>query len=336
MMNSTNNDDDFGENPFRSTPGGGVDDVFFDTSPDPLQQQQAQFQQQQFPPPQQFPPQQQSFQPQSFAQPPISTFPPASGPMDNMAPQQQTGQPQMQPVRKSWWGNCMMCLSLDTYRGYFDIDADDIVTRIKSVCLDFYKPEHFRNNVLGQKMNGMKGPDLYGPFWITMTLVFFIGVTSNMHAYLKRDDIESFDYDINHLMHAGSILFGFTFVIPTVFWVTTQFMNMRGIQLVEWVCMYGYSLTPFVPAVILCVIPFEIVSFVLLLAATIASCSLIVRNLSAPLLASDSGQAKAPPVILAILGTHAIFFLVLKYKFFHHKYLKHSPAPTPAPTPAGL
>ena len=71
----------------------------------------------------------------------------------------------------------MMCLSLDTYRGYFDIDADDIVTRIKSVCLDFYKPEHFRNNVLGQKMNGMKGPDLYGPFWITMTLVFFIGVS---------------------------------------------------------------------------------------------------------------------------------------------------------------
>ena len=78
----------------------------------------------------------------------------------------------------------MMCLTLDAYRAYFDIDADDIVTRMKSAAMDFYKPEHFRNNVVGaQKANDLKGPDLYGPFWITMTLIFFIGV-SNCVPYL--------------------------------------------------------------------------------------------------------------------------------------------------------
>ena len=71
----------------------------------------------------------------------------------------------------------MMCLTLDAYRAYFDIDADDIAKRMKSVVFDFYKPEHFRNNVIGaSKTESLKGPDLYGPFWITMTLIFLVGV----------------------------------------------------------------------------------------------------------------------------------------------------------------
>jgi hypothetical protein len=49
---------------------------------------------------------------------------------------------------------------------YFDIDADDIVARVRAVFINFYKPEHFRNNVIGGpvKTDGHKGPDLYGPF----------------------------------------------------------------------------------------------------------------------------------------------------------------------------
>lgn len=70
-----------------------------------------------------------------------------------------------------------MLIDLNTYKAYFDVDAEDIVARIRAVCLDFYKPEHFRNNVLGaQQTNGLKGPDLYGPFWVTMTLIFLVGV----------------------------------------------------------------------------------------------------------------------------------------------------------------
>lgn len=183
MMNSTT--DDFGENPFRSG-GGSNDDIFYNGN----QQQQpssgpAGFQQPQ--PPMQ---QQQQHQPQAnaFAPAPVmtdSSFALPSGPMQSMnSPQQgqqgyqnqNAGQMNAQSSG-SWWGNCMMCLNLETYKVYFDIDVEDIVTRVKAVMLDFYKPEHFRNNVLGtQKTDTLKGPDLYGPFWITMTLIFFVGV----------------------------------------------------------------------------------------------------------------------------------------------------------------
>ena len=183
------NDEGFDDNPFRSG-GAGSTDVFFDATAAPAPAATAPPQQQQ-----QFQQQQQQFQPQQ--PPPMQsndTFAPMpSGPMDNMAPQlsqpptlqqpnnMNNGQQQQQSMSplqpRSWWGNCMACLTIDSYAQYFDIDAEDIANRMKGVILHFYKPEYFRNNVVGiDKSTGLKGPDLYGPFWITMTLIFFIGV----------------------------------------------------------------------------------------------------------------------------------------------------------------
>jgi hypothetical protein len=210
--------DEFGDNPFRSDGGGsgsgsGMVDVFAPV-PDPLQQQQQQMQQQQQQFQEESPPawtqqqqqqpapmmqqqqqqpqmmqqqQQQQFQPQQQQQqflplPPVNPNMPAG----LMAPlpqqQQQPGMMAVQPAAMeaptSWWGKFVMCLTIDAYKGYFDIDADDIVKRIRGVFLHFYKPEYFRNNVMGpMKTNELKGPDLYGPFWITMSLIFFIGVS---------------------------------------------------------------------------------------------------------------------------------------------------------------
>ena len=130
---------------------------------------------------------------------------------------------------------------------------------------------------------------------------------------------EEFDYDINHLLNAAYICCGFAFVLPAILWMTTQCcMGMKALTLAEWVCLYGYSLVPFLPVTVICIIPFGIVSWVLLAVATAASCLLVVRNVSHPLLANDVGQAKAQPIILIILGTHIVFFLFLKFSFYHH------------------
>jgi hypothetical protein len=95
-------------------------------------------------------------------------------------------------------------------------------------------------------------------------------------------------------------------------------MNMQALLLVDWVCYYGYSLVPFLPIVILCVIPWGIVSWVLLLVGTIMSGLFVLRNVAGPLLSSDVGLAKAPPIILLILGSHFIFLLFMKFTFYHH------------------
>mmetsp|Transcript_42968 Transcript_42968/g.103877 ORF Transcript_42968/g.103877 Transcript_42968/m.103877 type:complete len:348 (-) Transcript_42968:2470-3513(-) len=343
MMNSSA--DDFVDNPFRSSSNNN--DVFVDASQQQQQQHQpvvdafapvsssdpmgnmntiaagggggmmpppAQMQHQQpmsagapaglmSPPPQQ--------QQQQYTQPPPV----------NQQFQQPNQQQQQQPT--SMWGNLLLCLNLDSYKQYFNIDADDIVSRFRGVFLHFYKPEYFRNNVLGtQSMSDLKGPDLYGPFWITMTLIFLIGVTANMHHFLSHTTMgaeEEFDYDINHLLHAATICIGYSFFLPLLLWTTTYCcMSITSLQLVEWVCIYGYSMTPYIPAVVLCVIPIGLVSWILLGVATGVSVLLVVRNVAHPLLSSDVGQAKAPPILLVILGSAFIFLLFLKFSFYHY------------------
>jgi len=306
MMNASSTDDDFGENPFRMSPND-----FYETNPSPVAQQQFQRDTEQ-----QFPQQGETFGHTD----PQSGFPSTPGLTGSMMPQQQQVSHMEPQASRGCWGTFLMLIDLNTYKTYFDVDAEDIVARVRAVCLDFYKPEHFRNNVLGaQQTNGLKGPDLYGPFWVTMTLIFLVGVTSNMHAYLHRSDVEVFEYDINHLMHAASVFSTFSFLLPAVFWVTCKCMNMEALSLVEWECLFGYSLVPFVPAVLLCVIPFAIFSWVFPLGATLVSCSLVVRNVSAPMLSTDAGRAKAPPVILAILASYLIFFFIIKFTFYTHR-----------------
>lgn len=163
-MNASSNDDDFGENPFRTSTN-----EYYDTNSAPVIQPQ--FQQS---PQQQFPQHGIAFM-QTTA--PQSSFPPTPGLSGSMMPQQEQASPMEPQASRGCWGTFLMLIDLNTYKAYFDVDAEDIVARIRAVCLDFYKPEHFRNNVLGaQQTNGLKGPDLYGPFWVTMTLIFLVGV----------------------------------------------------------------------------------------------------------------------------------------------------------------
>ena len=61
---------------------------------------------------------------------------------------------------------------------YFDVDTADISARIQGAVLLFYQPDKFRTEVVGaSRTETLKGPDLYGPLWITMTLVFFVAVS---------------------------------------------------------------------------------------------------------------------------------------------------------------
>lgn len=133
--------------------------------------------------------------------------------------------------------------------------------------------------------------------------------------------MSEFEYDIMHLIRALTILSTWAFAIPTLFWIITHCMGMhQSLKLVEWVCLYGYAMVVYMPASLLCLIPVEVVIWVVLGVATGVSVVLILRNVAGPLLASDyvSGQSssKSGPLLLAILGSHVILLLTLKLAFY--------------------
>lgn len=179
MMNSAA-DDDFPPNPFRT---GG--DPF---APQPTQQQpQMQMQ------PQMGQPQMQMGQPQMQQQPQFSQPPPPAQQFggqqpaynNNMGGAMDSTTPHSTPT--SWWGLCLAGMRLETYKRYFNVDTDDIRTRMTAAMTHFHQPQYFRDQVVGPENpqlgiqasapSELKGPDLYGPVWITFVLILLVAVS---------------------------------------------------------------------------------------------------------------------------------------------------------------
>jgi hypothetical protein len=191
---------------------------------------------------------------------------------------------------------------------------------------------------------GGKGPDLYGPTWITMTLVFFLAVTSNISLYFHHtnknkksimDEVdeggiaaeEEWDYDINQLLHATWILYSFSFILPMVLYVIFRLMNVISFSIVDLICLYGYSLVPYMASTWICMFPVSWLQWLVLGVSTVISGLLVLRNVTGPIMESSAGggggggmggQGKSGGLIMAVIGCHFIFFLVLKLGFYHH------------------
>ena len=79
---------------------------------------------------------------------------------------------------QSRWEACISCFRMSTYVAYFDVDTNDIKNRLWGAATLFIFPDKFRSEIVGAcRTETLKGPDLYGPLWITMTLVFFVAVS---------------------------------------------------------------------------------------------------------------------------------------------------------------
>jgi hypothetical protein len=202
MMNSTADDDgDFPPNPFRSAsqqqqpqqqqdffssapaPAFAVTPVT-NTLPPPVRQQQ----------PTAFAPAVNQSYTTTASQPTTYTTTVPSGQMNTNAstmslPQQQTR-----------WQVCMSCFRMETYMAYYDIDTSDIINRIKCSMIYFYQPDKFRSEVIGIcRSDNLKGPDLYGPLWITMTLVFIVAVSTERGRKMVTLIFCTTDYDFELL-----------------------------------------------------------------------------------------------------------------------------------------
>jgi hypothetical protein len=180
-------DDDFPPNPFRSD--GGMSGFAQPQQQQQQQQQQSTMMHQQ---PQfggQLEPQVVQQQPQfqqAYGQP---------GMVGSMDPTTPTSTP------SSWWHLCMACVRLDTYKRYFDVDTLDVQKRMVAAITHFHQPQYFRDQVIGPEnpnlgiqastIPDLKGPDLYGPVWITFVLILLVAVRVCSHCGLVSNDYDS-------------------------------------------------------------------------------------------------------------------------------------------------
>ena len=188
---------------------------------------------------------------------------------------------------------------------YFNVELNDLKLKLKGAIIPFNKS--FYQSI---EINS----DLYGPFWIYTTIIFLIALIGNFSEYIHSKDKKNFVYDYNHVPHAIFIIYGFGFGAPFILWIISKFVFRIYIDLLTNVCIYGYSYTILVPILLLCIIPYKIVSTLALLYFLIHNCTFLFFNMY---LIIQQKAPKAKYLVLGLLGgTQIVLFLFLKFYFF--------------------
>ncbi|KAJ1636252.1 hypothetical protein T492DRAFT_960673 [Pavlovales sp. CCMP2436] len=201
------------------------------------------------------------------------------------------------------------------YKPLFDVDSHHILTRIIHALLPRPRAQFFE--VVASS------PDFYGPFWISTTLVFVIGVSGNLAKWLsfKPSEVQpQWTYDFTKLSGASTAIYIYAVAGPLACWVGLRYIQANK-QLVDVVCLYGYSLAPFVPVSLLCVVPSSLLRWLLFLVGCAISAAFLLSNVYTHLQDcfpySDSDSMRRGYMLLAAMGTwHALFTLIVKLCFF--------------------
>ena len=186
-------------------------------------------------------------------------------------------------------------------RPYFKVTFNDIKTRI---IQSFNPLSNSFFNIANDK------PDLYGPFWIYTTLIYVMAAGGALSYYFtdnKNNYFQSF------VPVAGSILYSFGFGFPLALWLCFKFFKI-DMKYMTLICLYGYSLSCFVPVLIICAFGFNWIQWLVLTYAILNSTAFLLINLWNTIKRQED---KTKYIILGIISANQfIFYLTLKLYFF--------------------
>ena len=202
---------------------------------------------------------------------------------------------------KSWIEKYLCCL--DFLKQYFQITSKDFYFRFLYSLIPF-------NHKFQEKTES--SPDLYGPFWLYTTLILAIASCGSMTRFLDGNSTKNFFQEFVPI--ATGLIYGIGFGLPILLALLMKAFGTE-ITIVSVICTYGYSFSVFIPAAIICVIPNNIVQWVILAYATFSSTSLLVVSYWKEL--GKYVDKKRYVIIGIVLIFQVGLFLLFKLYFFH-------------------
>jgi len=205
------------------------------------------------------------------------------------------------------------------YQQFFDVDTEDVRNRVlfsmvpnpsKSFLQYYIRPR----------------PDLYGPFWICVTLVFSIAISGNMADFLQKsfeateDQPVKWHYDFHKVSLSAMVVFSYASLLPAglygyMWWAGAGQVGSATISFVELLSLYGYSLTIYIPVSILWLIQYSWWQWI---------CVLVGAGLSGVVLFTPLWPAvkhhaskSAAIVMVVIVSIHILLAVGFMLYFFH-------------------
>lgn len=224
--------------------------------------------------------------------------------------------------------------TFDFYQSFFDVDTSQVLDRIKGSLMPWPSQNFVRHRLRNR-------PDLYGPFWICATLAFVLAVSGNLTLVLaqRRDPSVHYRPQFHKVTVAGVTIYCYAWLVPLALWGVLRWRQgmqerVGGYTFLETVCLYSYSLSAFVPTVVLWLIPVPWLQWLFGALALALSTSGLVFTLW-PVVREDTRLAAAL-LLTSVILLHTLLALGCKYYFFQPLPLeqKAGPSVVPSVTPA--
>ncbi|KAL1509054.1 hypothetical protein ABEB36_003855 [Hypothenemus hampei] len=211
---------------------------------------------------------------------------------------------------KSFW-------TIEYYQKFFDVNTKDVLERIIASVTpkwDNSLKHHLRTK-----------PDLYGPFWICVTLIFTIAISGNVANYLQHASTKyHWKYDFHLVSYAATTICLYVVLVPCIIWALLKYTSITNdIEeleqdtvtpgALELVCIYGYSLFIYIPAAVLWTIQISLVQWILVLIAAFISGSVLLLTLMPALRLSKHKYI----LIIGIVTCHLLLTAGFMLYFFH-------------------
>jgi hypothetical protein len=216
--------------------------------------------------------------------------------------------------------NSLPFWELAYFAKYFDVTTQDVMSRIMWSVLPLPSSKGLKPGAGGNYIERhiQTNPDLYGPLWINVTLIFTIAICGNIANYLSSNGDMEWHYDFNKVGLAASTVMTYTLGVPTALWFFFWFRGCSSMYtLLETVCAYGYSLSVYIPISLFWMFGITIVQYVLVIVGALLSGSVLVLSF-APVVQSDpSKTVKLSYILLLLIITmHSLVaFTFLAYFF---------------------
>lgn len=225
--------------------------------------------------------------------------------------------------------------SLGFFQNHFDVDTDQVLSRLYGAVVPFPK------NFLQHHVNGK--PDLYGPFWICTTLVFSIAISGNLANYIQAgaaNENYHWKYDFHAVTLSATVIYSYAWIVPLGLWGVFKWMvpEEHRLSFLDLLCVYGYSLTIYIPVSVLWVIQVSWLQWFLALAGAGLSAMVLVTSIWP---AVSQIEARRFVVLGIVLMLHVVLAAGFMLYFFHASSTQsvtkvHQPVSTQAPAASNV
>jgi hypothetical protein len=203
---------------------------------------------------------------------------------------------------KSWLDRYLCCFNW--LKKYFQINSRDFFNRILLSIIPF-NPKFYPSVEYS--------PDLYGPFWIYTTFIVLVSSCGSLTRTIQGNRDQNFFQEF--IPTASLLIYCIGFGVPLFLSLLSKLFGAK-INIASVICIYGYSYTIFLPIIIVCSIPNQLLQWILLTYAIFSSTSLIIISVSKSFVNVDKGKKLAIIIIICIF--QIVIFFVLKLYFFKH------------------